>query len=108
MEKCYYCDTELEKDDVALCKKLLGKKIKQYFCREHLAEVLDTDVDTLDLSAVTEVRVSDKGGVELKLVDRVRALESLCALLETGGGTDAQALYQALAEGGEEAGWDHE
>ena len=68
----------------------------------------DTDVDTLDLSAVTEVRVSDKGGVELKLVDRVRALESLCALLETGGGTDAQAVYQALAEGGEEAGWDHE
>ena len=68
----------------------------------------DTDVDTLDLSAVTEVRVSDKGGVELKLVDRVRALESLCTLLETGGGTDAQALYQALAEGGEEAGWDHE
>ena len=47
MEKCYYCDTELEKDDVALCKKLLGKKIKQYFCREHLAEALDTDVDTL-------------------------------------------------------------
>lgn len=38
---------ELEKDDVALCKKLLGKKIKQYFCREHLAEVLDTDVETL-------------------------------------------------------------
>ena len=34
----------------------------------------DTDVDTLDLSAVTEVLVSDKGGVELKLVDRVRAL----------------------------------
>ena len=46
MEKCYYCDTELEKDDVALCKKLLGKKIKQYFCREHLAEVLNTDVET--------------------------------------------------------------
>ncbi len=47
MEKCYYCDTELKKDDVALCKKLLGKKIKQYFCQEHLAEVLDTDVDIL-------------------------------------------------------------
>ena len=38
---------KLEKDDVALCKKLLGKKIKQYFCRRHLAEVLDTDIDTL-------------------------------------------------------------
>ena len=33
---------------------------------------------------------------------------SFSYLLETGGGTDAQALYQALAEGGEEAGWDHE
>lgn len=47
MEKCYYCEMKLEKDDVALCKKLLGKKIKQYFCRRHLAEVLDTDIDTL-------------------------------------------------------------
>lgn len=38
---------ELSKDDIALCKKMLGKKIKQFFCREHLAEVLDTDIDTL-------------------------------------------------------------
>lgn len=47
MEKCYYCNCELMKDDVALCKKLLGKKIKQFFCREHLAEVLNTDVEIL-------------------------------------------------------------
>lgn len=47
MEKCYYCQKELSKDDIGLCKKLLGKKIKQFFCREHLAEVLDTDVETL-------------------------------------------------------------
>lgn len=47
MEKCFNCNTELTKDDTALCKKMLGKKIKQFFCREHLAEVLDTDVDTL-------------------------------------------------------------
>lgn len=49
MEKCYYCDKELSKDDVGLCKKLLGRKIKQFFCREHLAEMLDTDVEDLDL-----------------------------------------------------------
>ena len=48
MEKCFKCDCELSKDDVALCKKMLGKKIKQFFCREHLAEILDTDVETLD------------------------------------------------------------
>lgn len=47
MEECYYCQKVLLKDDKALCKKLLGKKIKQFFCREHLAEVLDTDVETL-------------------------------------------------------------
>ena len=45
--KCYYCQNDLNKDDVGLCKKLLGKKIKQFFCREHLAEVLATDVETL-------------------------------------------------------------
>ena len=48
MEECYYCKAALSKDDKALCKKLLGKKIKQFFCREHLAEVLDTDVETLN------------------------------------------------------------
>ncbi len=48
MEECYYCHKALVKDDKALCKKLLGKKIKQFFCREHLAEVLDTDVETLN------------------------------------------------------------
>lgn len=47
MEKCFYCNEELLKDDTALCKKMLGKKIRQYFCREHLAEVLGTDVETL-------------------------------------------------------------
>ena len=47
MEKCFNCDKELSKDDVALCKKMLGRRIKQFFCREHLAEMLDTDVETL-------------------------------------------------------------
>lgn len=49
MEKCYYCKEELIKDDVALCKKMLGRGIKQFFCRDHLAEVLDTDVESLSL-----------------------------------------------------------
>ncbi len=47
MEYCFTCKCELSKDDAALCKKMLGKKIKQFFCREHLAELLDTDVETL-------------------------------------------------------------
>ena len=56
----------------------------------------DADAEGLDLSAVAEFRVTDKGGVEVKLVDRVRALETLCALLEDGGNSGAEELYRAL------------
>lgn len=68
----------------------------------------EVDPESLDLSAVAELKVTDKG-VEIKLADRVRALETLCSLLESGGGDGAEALYQALAEGcGEiEEGWDN-
>jgi len=56
----------------------------------------EVDLDQLDLSAVSELKVTDKG-VEIRLVDRVRALEALCELLENGiGGADE--LYQALEE----------
>lgn len=48
MEKCYICKRKLEKDDTALCKKMLGKKTRQFFCREDLASVLNVTVDSLD------------------------------------------------------------
>ena len=48
MKECYICKCELTKDDVGLCKKLLGKQIKQFFCREHLAEVLNTTTEELE------------------------------------------------------------
>lgn len=57
----------------------------------------EVDPGTLDLSAVAELKVTDKGGVEVKLVDRVRALETLCALLEESGG-GAEELYRALED----------
>lgn len=67
----------------------------------------EVDPEGLDLSAVAEFKVTDKGGVEVKLADRVRALEALCPLLEDGGGQGAEALYRALTEGCGEAeeGW---
>ena len=55
------------------------------------------DPGELDLSAVTELKVTDKGGMEIKLADRVRALETLCALLGEGGG-GAEELYRALED----------
>ena len=67
-----------------------------------------TDPDQLDLSAVAEFKVTDKG-VEVKLVDRVRALETLWKLLEANEPPQADPLYQALAALPGEAGdWDEE
>ena len=53
----------------------------------------------LDLSLLSEVRRSDKGGVEIKLIDRLRVLEQLTRM--TGENrTDMDAFLQAL-QGGE-------
>lgn len=48
MEKCSMCNCQLEKDDVALSKKMLGKKIRQFLCKEDLAMMLNVTVDDLE------------------------------------------------------------
>ena len=59
------------------------------------------ELETLDLSLLSEIRRSDKGGMEVKIIDRLRILEQLIQL--TGeGGSEMDALLQAL-QGGEEA-----
>lgn len=65
----------------------------------------DADIAALDLSAVAELKVTDKGGVEIKLIDRVRALETLCRLME-GTAESTGELCQALADAACEGGWD--
>ena len=68
----------------------------------------ETSAEELDLSAVAEIRVTDKGGVEVKFVDRVRALEALCGLLGGDTGTGAEELLHALSAAGDEEGaWEH-
>jgi hypothetical protein len=58
----------------------------------------DTRPEELELSAVSELRVTEKG-VEVKFVDRIRALEVLCSLL--GGTADgAEDFFRALDEAG--------
>lgn len=64
--------------------------------------------EKLELSAVAEFKVTEKG-VEVKLVDRVRALETLWGLLEERGG-GAEELCRALEEAAGRMGdhWDDE
>lgn len=53
----------------------------------------------LDLSLLSEVKRNEKGTVEVKLVDRLKALEQLTLLAESGG-SDLESFIKAL-QGGE-------
>ena len=61
-------------------------------------------METLDLSAVAELKVTDKGGVEVKLIDRIRALEALYGLLSEEKAEGAGELYRVLTEAAGEEG----
>ena len=58
-------------------------------------------IEGLDLSLLTELKRNEKGTVEVRLVDRLKALEQL-ALLAQSQGTDLESFLQAL-QGGEQA-----
>ena len=61
--------------------------------------VLEQD-PRLDLSLLSEVKRSEKGAVEVRLIDRLRALEQLAQMAEDDN-TDLEAFLKAL-QGGEE------
>ena len=60
----------------------------------------DPSLDRLDLSLLSEVKRNDKGTVEIKLIDRLRALEQL-ALVAEEEKTDLESFLQALQDGGD-------
>lgn len=47
IECCSCRKKPLSKDEVGICKKMLGKSIKSFFCMNCLASYLDTTVDDL-------------------------------------------------------------
>lgn len=62
--------------------------VKELTDRERLAQ-------KLDLSAVTELKITDKG-MEMKLIDRVQALETLWGFLEEGGENGITQFLETL------------
>ena len=60
----------------------------------------NADLGRLDLSLLSEVKRNDKGTVEIKLIDRLRALEQLAAVAGEES-EDLEAFLQAL--GGEKS-----
>lgn len=47
MKRCINCDRKLEKDEIALNKKMIGKSTKQLLCLDCLSDYLDTDQEIL-------------------------------------------------------------
>ena len=64
--------------------------------------VLDDNakLDGLDLSLLTELKRNNKGTLEVRLVDRLRALEQL-AMLAQNSGTDLESFLQAMQGNGD-------
>lgn len=63
-------------------------------------------IQRLDLGAVSEFRRNSAGSVEIKFVDRVKALQVLYELLGGGMDTDGtDAFFRALEEAGVEEAW---
>ena len=89
---------KLTKEDVArrLAELAFGK------ANDCVRLVLEENAELgrLDLSLLSEVKRNDKGTVEVKLVDRLRALEQL-ALLAQENGEDLESFLKAL-QGGED------
>ena len=60
----------------------------------------DPSLGKLDLSLLSEVKRNDKGTVEIKLIDRLRALEQLAQVAQEND-SDLETFLQAL-QGGED------
>lgn len=107
---------EAKKGDKELNKRIRSGTLTREDVARRLAElafgkandcvrlVMDGDakLDGLDLSLLTELKRNDKGTLEVRLVDRLRALEQLAVLAQSSG-TDLESFLQAMQGDGDQA-----
>lgn len=65
-------------------------------------ETDESVIDGMELSAVAEFKRNSAGAVEVKLIDRVKALDALYGILSGDDGSAAAALLRALEQPDEE------
>ena len=99
--------------DKALRQRIRSGEIRRQDVTRRLAELAfgkandcvrlaledDPSLGKLDLSLLSEVKRNDKGTVEIKLIDRLRALEQLAQVAQEND-SDLETFLQAL-QGGE-------
>ena len=64
-------------------------------------DISDIDLDSLDLSLVSELKFPKGGGVEVKLCDRIKALQLLSELSEDEDAPDISDFFSALSRSAE-------
>ena len=103
---------ERKSTEAALKKRIRSGKVTRDDVARRLAELAfgkandcvrlaledDPSLEKLDLSLLSEVKRNDKGTVEIKLIDRLRALEQL-ALVAEEEKTDLESFLLALQDG---------
>lgn len=95
-------EVNLQRAQCDVCRKDVLRRLAQLaFGRANdcvKLVLLDTpDLEVLDLSLLSEVKRNDKGTVEIKLIDRVRALEQLLSA-GTESGDCAEAFFAAAED----------
>lgn len=102
---------EANKDDHTLKKRIRSGNIQRTDVARRLAELAfgkandcvrlvmeePLRVDKLELSLLSEIKRNEKGTVEVKLVDRLKALELLAAMAQQEG-ADLETFLRALQE----------
>lgn len=106
---------EKEKEGATLAQRIREGQVRREDVVRRLAELAfgkandcvklaledDPRLERLDLSLLSEIKRNEKGTVEIKLIDRLKALEQLGQLAgEDKSG--AEEFLQALRESGEE------
>lgn len=103
-----------EKTDTALQRRIRSGTLQKRDILRRLGELVfgrandcvklvleeNPDLDGLDLSLLSEVKRNDKGTVEVRLIDRLRALEALSAAM--GGEDGEMEEFLRALRGGED------
>ena len=94
-------ELELQRSLCDVCRRDILRRLTQLaFGRANdcvkLALEDNPDVDSLDLSLLSEVKRNDKGTVEIRLADRIRALERLLEAVSESN--DCAAAFFAAVE----------
>ena len=101
-----------ENSNQALKKRIRAGKVTREDVTRRLAELAfgkandcvrlaledDPSLGKLDLSLLSEVKRNEKGTVEIKLIDRLRALEQLAQVAQEND-SDLESFLQALQGG---------